>query len=85
MAAMPIPDAMGGNRQFIADSNNTNISSAVGDMAALNLQLIHCMAEAVDDGAAGAACRLTINIIADDLKRVLAASDVSKTRELSVR
>ena len=85
MAAMPVPDAMGGNRQFIADANNTNISAAVGDTAALTLQLIHCMADAVDDGAQGAARRCTIDRIAEDLKRVMAASDVSQTREMSVR
>ena len=80
-----IPADFGGNRQFIADANATNISTAVGDMAALNLQLIHCLREAVDDGADGAARRIHVDRIAADMRRVLAASDVSKTRELAVR
>ena len=75
---MPVPNAMGGNRQFIADANDTNISSAVGDMAALNLQLIHCLRATIDDGANGAAHRLTVDRIADDLKKAIYNYDIKK-------
>ena len=80
-----IPADFGGDRQFIADANATNISTAVGDMAALNLQLIHCLQATIDDGAGGAARRAVVERIAVDMRKVLAASDVSKTREMSVR
>ena len=82
---MPVPPNMGGDRVFIADANDTNISSAVGDTSAAFLQFVHLMAPQIDAGADGVARRLTVNRIVDDLKRVMTASDVSKTRERSVR
>ena len=82
---MPVPPAMGGDRVCIADANDTNISSAVGDTSALFLQFMHLMEDTIDAGANGPARRLTVNRIADDLKRVMTASDVSKTREKAVR
>ena len=50
MADPGIPDDMGGRHVFLADPQQAGLSTMVGDMAALNLQLIHLLAaDAVPD------------------------------------
>ena len=70
----------GGNRQFIADPNNTGISTIVGDMAAMQLQLIHAL-----DAVIPAPARAAVNNIAAHARLALAASNVSQTREQATR
>ena len=77
--ANPPPD-MGGGRQFIADPNASGISTVVGDMAALNLQLIHALQEVIPDGA-----RALVNNIAAQTRQALAASNASHAREQATR
>jgi len=80
MAAGAPPDAFGGNRQFIADPDATGLSTVVGDLAALNLQMAHFMrANAHADDIA------MIDRIADRTRQVLAASNASHAREASTR
>ena len=52
MAAAP-PDNMGGNRQFLADPEAPGLSTAVGDMAALQLQLKHALEGVIPAAARG--------------------------------
>jgi hypothetical protein len=75
-----IPPNFGGNRQFLADPNATGISTIVGDMAAMQLQLIHALDEVIPAGA-----RAAINNIADHARQALAASNVSQAREQATR
>ena len=74
------PDNMGGNRVFLADPEATGLSTAVGDMAALQLQLIHAL-----DAVIPAAARGLCDDIADHARQVLAASVVNQQREQSTR
>ncbi len=45
------PEVPGAYRQFIANPENTSISTMVGDMATLNLQMLHMLREAIPAGA----------------------------------
>ena len=74
------PDNMGGIRQFLADPEATGLSTAVGDMAALQLQLIHALNAVIPAGA-----RNLCDDIAAHARQILAASDVNKQREQSTR
>ena len=74
------PDNMGGYRQFLANPEATGLSTAVGDMAALQLQLIHALNAVIPAGA-----RNLCDDIAAHARQVLAASDVNKQREQSTR
>ena len=75
-----IPPNFGGNRQFLADPNATGLSTIVGDMAAMQLQLIHALDEVIPDGA-----RAAVNNIAAHARQALAASNVSQAREQATR
>ena len=77
---MAVPPNMGGARQFIADPEATCLSTMVGDMAALNLQLIHAI-----DGVIPAGGRAVINNILAQSRNILAASNVSQAREQATR
>ena len=75
-----IPPNFGGNRQFLADPNATGLSTIVGDMAAMQLQLIHALDEVIPAGA-----RAAVNNIAAHARQALAASNVSQAREQATR
>ena len=79
MAGRPPPD-FGGDRQFIVDPQATGISTVVGDMAALSLQLIHILRDVVPDDS-----RALVDGIAAQTRQVLAASNASHNREQSTR
>ena len=70
----------GGNRQFLANPNETGISTIVGDMAAMQLQLIHALDAVIPPGA-----RAAVNNIAEHARLALAASNVSQAREQATR
>jgi hypothetical protein len=79
MAGRP-PADFGGARNFIPDPNTSGSSSAIGDMAALNLQMLHLFRAMVPDGSEGLA-----DAIAERARVVMAASDVGQSREQSTR
>ena len=70
----------GAGRQFLADPNATGLSTIVGDMAAMQLQLIHALEEVIPDDA-----RAAVNNIAAHARQALAASNVSQAREQATR
>ena len=76
--AAPIP---GADRQFIADPENTSVSTMVGDLATLNLQILHALQAAVPDGAMTALA----GQIAARSQQILDASKVSQSREAATR
>jgi hypothetical protein len=80
MAGAP-PPHFGGDRQFMADPQATGLSTMVGDMAAINLQLMHMMRHRFDDDAERAA----IDALAVGTRDILAASNTSHAREASTR
>ena len=80
MAAPPPPADMGGARQFLADPETTCLSTMVGDMAALNLQLIHALGNAIPAAARGVVDNITARS-----RLVLAASNISQAREQATR
>ena len=78
---MAIPPEHGGARVFFADPEQTGLSTMVGDMAAMNLRLLHLM----DEAAVPADNRAAIDVIRVHARRVLAASDIYKQREQDTR
>ena len=76
---VPPPDLEGG-RQFLADPDNAGMVTAVGDMAALSLQLIHALGGIILDNAQG-----NIDAIAGNIRQVLAASNAGHAREQATR
>jgi len=74
------PPNMGGDRVFLGDPQASGISTVVGDMAALNLQLIHALNAVVPDGS-----RALVDRIAAQTRQVLAASNASQAREQATR
>ena len=78
---MAIPPEHGGARVFFADPEQTGLSTMVGDMAAMNLRILHLM----DDNAVPPANRAAIDVIRVHARRVLAASDICKQREQDTR
>jgi hypothetical protein len=72
MAGIP-----GADRQFIANPENTSVSTMVGDMATLNLQMLHMLGEVMPAGA-------MTNLLAQIALRsqqILEASKISQSRE----
>ena len=78
MAAPVIP---GADRQFIADPENTSVSTMVGDLATLNLQLLHTIQAVVPEGA----MRNLAAQIGVRSQQILEASKVSQSREAATR
>ena len=78
MAAPVIP---GADRQFIADPENTSVSTMVGDLATLNLQLLHTLQAVVPEGA----MRNLAAQIGVRSQQILEASKVSQSREAATR
>jgi len=79
MAGIP-PADFGGDREFLDDPQATGLSTTVGDMAALNLQVLHLLQEVVGDDAQG-----RVVAIAAQLRQTLAASNASQAREQQTR
>ena len=76
-----IPDDFGGNRAFFNDVNQVGLSTMVGDLAAMNLQLIHSLAnDAIPNANA-----LHIDALVAQNRQILAASDICKAREAATR
>ena len=76
-----IPPEHGGARVFFNDPDQAGLSTMVGDMAAMNLRLIHLLA----DDAVPNANRVHLDAIRVHSRQVLAASDVCKLREQATR
>jgi hypothetical protein len=74
------PPNFGGDRQFAEDPETAGISTVVGDLAALNLQLIHALTDVIPDGA-----RALVNEIANRNRQAIAASNASHGREQATR
>ena len=71
----------GNNRHLIENVNEANLQAIVGDMAALNLQMLGiARANAPDDAA-----RANVDRIAAQTRRVLDASNASQAREKATR
>ena len=80
MAACAPPPNWGGDREFIDDPAQATAARIQGDLAALNLQLMHILR-----GVAHADDRPTIDGIADHQRFLMAASDASQLREQNTR
>ena len=80
MAAGDPPDAFGGNHDFMADPENTGLSTIVRDMAALNLQLMHFVRANVDP-----ADQNRVDRIADRVRQTLEAGTHTQNRERATR
>ena len=79
MAGAPPPN-MGGNREFLADPQQACLSTMMGDMAAMNLQVLHVLgADVVGPG------RVILDRMAATARQVLEASTASRGREQSTR
>lgn len=72
-----IPDNFGGNRAFLDDPLQAGSASVIGDMAALNLQLLHLTRAQVGPAEA--------DRMAANLRNVLAAAEAQKAREFATR
>lgn len=79
-AAGPPPDDFGGGREFLDDPDQASQAKVVGDLAALNLQLIHLMRRNVHADDAG-----LVDGIAEQTRLLVAASDRSQIREQNTR
>jgi hypothetical protein len=80
MAAGPPPADYGGDRQFLDDPDQASQAKVVGDLAALNLQLIHILGRVAHNDDQN-----LIDGIADQTRLLVTASDRSQTREQSTR
>ncbi len=76
MAAGAPPAAFGGGRAFLDDPEQASQAKVVGDLAALNLQLIHFLGRLAPAGD-----QRFIDDIADRTRLLVAASDASQQRE----
>jgi len=79
MAGVP-PADFGGDRVFPDDPQAAGVSTSVGDVASLNLQILHLLQDVIPDGAQG-----RLAAIAAQLRQTVAASDASQARELQTR
>ncbi len=80
MAAGPPPAAFGGDREFLDDPDQASQAKVVGDLAALNLQLIHIMGNLVHDDD-----QAIIDGIAEQTRLLVTAADRSQRREQNTR
>ena len=80
MAAGAPPAAFGGGRAFLDDPEQASQAKVVGDLAALNLQLIHFLGRLAPAGD-----QRFIDDIADRTRLLVAASDASQQREQNTR
>ena len=78
--AAAIPVDFAGNRVFIADPNASGLSALVGDMAAMNLQLLHTVRLTSPDAA-----HARLDAMAQAARRVLTASQAGQAREQSTK
>ena len=76
-----IPADRGGNRVFFNDVNQVGVSTMIGDLAAMNLHLVHCLADAAIPNANAA----HIDALIAHNQRILDASDICKAREAATR
>ena len=76
-----IPADRGGNRVFFNDVNQVGISTMIGDLAAMNLRVFHCLADAAIPNANQA----HIDALIAHNQMILDASDVCKAREAATR
>ena len=78
---MDIPPEHGGARVFFNDPEQAGLSTMVGDMAAMNLRLLHLM----DEAAVPVANRGAVDALRVHARQILAASDICKQREQDTR
>jgi len=77
-----IPAAFAGDRNLLGNPDAAGTATALGDLAALNLQTLHLMqARLVADGAAQA----EVDRVAEGLRNALAAANAFRSRESSTR
>ena len=72
-----IPDDFGGGREFLDDPNRAGAATALGDLAAITLQLLHLNGAGLADGER--------NRIAGHLRNTINAANAFKARENSTR
>ena len=77
--AAEIPAAQGGARVFFDDVEQAGLSTMVGDLAAMNLRLLHLL----DADTVPAAQRVHLDVMRDHSRQILTASDICKQREQS--
>jgi len=80
MAAGPPPAAFGGDREFLDDPNQASAAKIQGDLAALNLQLLHVLRGVAHDDD-----QPILDEIAEQNRLLMAASDASQIREQNTR
>ena len=78
--AAPIPNDMGGGRLFAVDPAATNMSTMMGDQAAIILRLIHMLNPVIDDVNA-----VEVAAVVAAQRTILAASNISQGRERMTR
>jgi len=82
MAAPVFPDDYGGDRTLTRDADKADLSSTVGDLAALGLRMIHALKDGVDLTEAKAR---ELNSVAEGLRQQKANADAAKIREKNTR
>ena len=75
-----IPAEFGGGRVFLDDPDRAGSATALGDMAAVNLQLLHLLGNHIGDGF-----RADRDRLAGAMRNALQAANAHKTRESSTR
>jgi hypothetical protein len=80
MAAGPPPAAFGGDREFLDDPAQASAAKIQGDLAALNLQLLHVLRGVAHDDD-----QPLLDGIAEQNRLLMAASDASQVREQNTR
>jgi len=76
-----IPAEFGGDRNLIAEPDNAGTATAIGDLAALNLRLLHVLTPTLQ--AAGLIAER--DALAVGLRNALATANASQSRESSTR
>ena len=80
MAAGLPPANFGGGQALMADPNEAGLSNSMRDMAVLTLRMAHYVRANANNADQGA-----IDAIADGVRQVLQASEVTQARELATR
>lgn len=82
MAAPVFPPEYGGSRTFTREPEKADLSSTIGDLAALNLQLLHTIKESV---AIPEDKKDHLNAVAEGLRQQCANAEATKIREKNTR
>jgi len=82
MADPAFPDDLGGDRTLLRDASRADVPTVVGDLAAINLQLIHALTTA---GVVNDAARPYFESITRKVRQTVTNVDATKVRETNTR